>query len=166
MASKSMFRKASVALAAGAYTLFVEAACLVQAQTPVIAGSPPDGSGAPYVATAERIVLHGVAFRAQSDGIDKCSLPILGYAVQILKRNPESLTYVKVRSAQDTSQEYTYHNSTLTNRHAGSGKLFRAERNLCQQIVLLSSGTPRSLTRTSRWCSWISRVDRTRALVV
>jgi hypothetical protein len=47
MAFKSMFRKASVALAAGAYALFVEAACLAQARTPVIAGSPPVGSGAP-----------------------------------------------------------------------------------------------------------------------
>jgi hypothetical protein len=134
MASKSMFRKASDAVAAGAYTLFVEAACLGQARTPVTAGPPPGGSGAPYVATAERIVVHGVRFQVQSDGIDKRSLPILDYAVQILKRNPESLIYVKVRSAQDTtSQEYTYRNSTLTNSaHAGSGKLFRAERNLCQ----------------------------------
>jgi outer membrane protein OmpA-like peptidoglycan-associated protein len=114
MAFKSMFHKASVALAVGACALFVEVAYLVQAQTPVIAGPPPVGSGAPYVATAERIVVHGVRFQGQSDRIDKRSLPILNYAVQILKRNSESLIYV--RSAQDTSQEYTYHNSTLTNR--------------------------------------------------
>ena len=104
MAFESIFRKASVALVAGAYALFVEAASVVQAQTRVIAGSPIVGSGAPH--TAERVVLHGVRFRARSDKIDKCSVPVLDYAVQIIKRNPESLIYVKVRSVQDTSQEY------------------------------------------------------------
>jgi len=146
MALKSMFRKASVALAAGAYALFVEAACVAQARTPVIAGSPPVGSGAPYVATAERIVLHGVRFQAQSDRIDKFSLPILDYAVQILKRSPESPIYVKLRSAQDTSQEYTYHNSTLTNRRTRAVASYFEQRGIsASRLVLLSSGSPRSL---------------------
>ena len=101
---ESIFRKASVALVAGAYALFVEAASVVQAQTRGIAGSPIVGSGAPHA--AERVVLHGVRFRARSDKIDKCSVPVLDYAVQIIKQNPESLIYVKVRSVQDTSQEY------------------------------------------------------------
>jgi outer membrane protein OmpA-like peptidoglycan-associated protein len=146
MAFKSMFHKASVALAVGAYALFIEAACLVQARTPVIAGPPPVGSGAPYVATAERIVLHGVRFQAQSDRIDKFSLPILDYAVQILKRNPESLIYVKVRSAQDTSQEYTYHNSTLTNRRTRAVVNYFERRGItASRLSLLSSDSPRSL---------------------
>jgi hypothetical protein len=51
---ESIFRKASVALIAGAYALFVEAASVVQAQTQVIAGSPTVGSEIPHVATAER----------------------------------------------------------------------------------------------------------------
>jgi Protein of unknown function DUF72 len=78
------------ALVAGAYALFVEAASVVQAQTRVIAGSPTVGSETPHVATAERIVLHGVRFRARSDKIDKCSVPVLDYAVQIIRQNPES----------------------------------------------------------------------------
>ena len=145
MALKSMFRKASVALAAGAYALFVEAACLAQARTPVIAGSPRVGSGAPYVATAERIVLHGVRFQAQSDRIDKFSLPILDYAVQILKRSPESPIYVKLRSAQDTSQEYTYHNSTLNRRTRAVASYFEQRGISASRLVLLSSDSPRSL---------------------
>ena len=104
MAFESIFRKASVALIAGAFALFVEGASVVQAQTRVIAGSPPVGSGAPYIATAERIVIHGVRFQAQSSRIDKSSVPVLDYAVQIIKRNPESLIYVKVRSDQDTAK--------------------------------------------------------------
>jgi len=104
---ESIFRKARVALIAGAYALFVEAASVVQAQTQVIAGSPTVGSETPHVATAERIVLHGVRFRPRSDKIDKCSVPVLDYAVKIIKQNPESLIYVKVSSTQDTRQEYT-----------------------------------------------------------
>ena len=80
MAFESIFRKASVAFA-GVYALFVEAASVVQAQTRAIAGSPIVGSGAPH--TAERVVLHGVRFRARSDKIDKSSVPVLEYAVQI-----------------------------------------------------------------------------------
>ena len=102
MAFESIFRTASVALVAGAYALFVEAASVVQAQTRVIAGSPTVGSETPHVATAERIVVHGVRFRTRSDKIEKCSVPVLDYAVQIIKQNPESLIYIKVRSVQDT----------------------------------------------------------------
>ena len=149
MAFESMFRKASVALAAGAYALFVEAACLVQAQTPVLAGSPPVESGAPYVATTERIVLHGVRFQAQSDRIDKCSVPILDYAVQILKRSPESLIYVKVRAAQSGSQENSSHNSTLTDRRTQVVVSYFEQRGIsATRLVLLGSGSPRSLKPT------------------
>lgn len=145
MAFESVFRKASVALAASVYALFVEAACLVQAQTPVMAGSPPVGSGAPSVATTERIVLHGVRFQAQSHRIDKCSVPILDYAVQILKRSPESLIYVKVRGVQGRSQENNSRNSTLTNRRARSVVSYFEQRRISATgLVLLSSGSPRS----------------------
>jgi outer membrane protein OmpA-like peptidoglycan-associated protein len=116
MAFESIFRTASVALIAGAYALFVEAASVVQGQTRVIAGSPTVGSETPHVATAERIVVHGVRFRTRSDKIEKCSVPLLDYAVQIIKQNPESLIYIKVRSVQDTSQENTGRNSKLANR--------------------------------------------------
>ena len=142
MAFKSMFHKASVALAVGACALFVEVAYLVQAQTPVIAGPPPVGSGAPYVATAERIVLHGVRFQAQSSRIDESSVPVLDYAVQIIKRNPESLIYVKVRSDQGTSQEYTARNYNLTNRRTRAVVSYFEQRGVsANRLILLGSGS-------------------------
>jgi outer membrane protein OmpA-like peptidoglycan-associated protein len=145
MAFESMFRKASVTLVAGAYALLVEAACLVQAKTPVMAGSPPVGSGAPYVATTERIVLHAVRFQTQSDRIDKCSVPILDYAVQILKRSPESLVYLKVRAAQDRRQENSSRNSTLTNRRTRAVVRYFAQRGIsATRLVRLSSGSAQS----------------------
>ena len=137
---KSIFRKASVALVAGAYALFVEAASVVQAQTRVIAGLPIVGSGAPH--TAERVVLHGVRFRARSDKIDKCSMPVLDYAVQTIKQNPESLIYVKVRSDQGTSQEYTGRNSKLTNRRTRAVARYFEQRGIyANRLILLGSGS-------------------------
>ena len=142
MAFESIFRKASVALVAGAYVLFVEAASVVQAQTRVFAGSPLVRSGASYVATAERIVLHGVRFQAQSSRIDKSSVPVLDYAVQIIKRNPESLIYVKVRSDQGTSQEYTGRNSKLTNRRTQAVASYFERRGISgNRLILLGSGS-------------------------
>ena len=143
MAFESIFRKASVAMIAGAFALFVEGASVVQAQTRVIAGSPPVRSGtAPYVATAERIVLHGVSFQAQSSRIDKSSVPVLDYAVQIIKRNPESLIYVKVRSDQGTSQEYTGRNSKLTNRRTQAVASYFERRGISgNRLILLGSGS-------------------------
>jgi len=137
---ESIFRKGSVALVAGAYALFVEAASVVQAQTRVIAGLPIVGSAAPYVATAERIVVHGVRFRARSDKIDKCSVPVLDYAVQTIKQHPESLIFVKVRPAQDTSQEYTGRNSNLTNRRTRAVASYFEQRGIsAHRLVLLDS---------------------------
>jgi outer membrane protein OmpA-like peptidoglycan-associated protein len=145
MAFESIFRKASVALVAGVYALFVEAASVVQAQTRVIAGSPIVGSGAPH--TAERVVLHGVRFRARSDKIDKSSVPVLDYAAQIIKRNPESLIYVKVRSDRGTSQEYTGRNSELTNRRTQAVASYFEQRGVsANRLILLGSG---SASRTS-----------------
>jgi outer membrane protein OmpA-like peptidoglycan-associated protein len=141
MAFESIFRKASVALVAGAFALFVEAASVVQAQTRMIARSPLVRSGASYVSTAERIVLHGVCFQAQSDRIDKSSVPVLDYAVQIIKQNPEPLIYVKVRSDQDTSQEYTRRNSKLTNRRTQAVASYFERRGIsANRLILLGSG--------------------------
>src|SRR5260370_42524506 len=136
---ESIFRKASVALVAGAYVLFVEAASGVQAQTRVIAGSPIVGSGAPH--TAERVVLHGVRFRDRSDKIDKCSMPVLDYAVQIIKQNPESLIYVKIRSVQDTSQD-TDRNSNLANRRTRAVASYFEQIGIsANRLILLGSGS-------------------------
>jgi outer membrane protein OmpA-like peptidoglycan-associated protein len=140
MAFESIFRTASVALIAGAYALFVEAASVVQAQTREITGSPTVGSETPHVATAERIVVHGVRFRTRSDKIEKCSVPVLDYAVQIIKQNPESLIYIKVRSVQDTSQEYTGRNSKLTNRRTRALASYFEQRGIsANRLVLLGS---------------------------
>jgi outer membrane protein OmpA-like peptidoglycan-associated protein len=142
MAFESVFCKASVALVAGAYALFVEAAAVVQAQTRVIARSPIVGSEAPHVATAERVVLHGVRFRARSDTIDKRSVPVLDYAVQIIKQNPESVIYVRVRSVQNTSQEYDGRNSKLTNRRTRAVARYFERRGIyANRLILLGSGS-------------------------
>ncbi len=147
MAFENIFRKASVAVVAGAYALSVEATSVVQAQTRVIAGSPIVGSGTSHVATAERIVLHGVRFRARSDKIDKCSVPVLDYAVQIIKQNPESLIYVKVRPVRDTSQEYTGRKSKLINRRTRAVASYFEQRGIsANRLILLGS---RSAPHTS-----------------
>jgi hypothetical protein len=139
MVFKDMFRKASVALIAGAYVLFVEAAGLVQTQTRVIAGSPPDGSGAPNVTTAARIVLHDVRFQTHNDTIDKCSLPILDYGVRILKRSPEPFVYVEVRFARDRRQEHI--DGTLTNRRVRAVVNYFEKRGIsASRVVLLDPG--------------------------
>ena len=138
---ESILRKASVALVAGAYVLFVEAASVTQAQTRVIAGSRIVGSRTLHVATAERIVLHGVRFRARSDKIDKCSMPVLDYAVQTIKQNPESIIYVKVRSIQDTSQD-TDRNSNLANRRTRAVASYFEQRGIsANRLILLGSGS-------------------------
>jgi outer membrane protein OmpA-like peptidoglycan-associated protein len=141
MAFESIFRRASVALVAGAYALFIEAASVVQAQTRVIAESPLVGSGAPYVATAERLVLHSVRFLARSDKIDQCSMPVLDYAAQIIKQSPESLIYVRVRSIQDTSQEYTSPNLKLASRRTRAVATYFEQRGItANRLILLDSG--------------------------
>ena len=140
MAIESIFRRTAVALVAGAYLLFVEGDPLVHAQTRVTAGSSIVGSEAPRVATAERVVLHGVRFRPRSDEIDKRSVPVLNYAVQIIKQNPESLIYIKVRSVQDTSQEYTGRNSKLANRRTRAVVSYFEQRGIsANRLVLLGS---------------------------
>ena len=142
MAFESIFRKISVAMIAGAFALFVEGASVVEAQTRVIAGSLPVRSGVPHVATAERIVLHGVRFQAQSSRIDKSSVPVLDYAVQIIKRNPESLIYVKVRSDQGTSQANTGRKSKLTNRRTQAMASYFERRGISpNRLILLGSGS-------------------------
>jgi hypothetical protein len=142
MAIESIFRRTAVALVAGAYLLFVEGDPLGHAQTRVTAGSSISGSEAPRVATAERVVLHGVRFRPRSDEIDKRSVPILNYAVQIIKQNPESLIYLKVRPIQDTSQGYKGRSYKLTDRRIRAVASYFEERGIsANRLILLSSGS-------------------------
>jgi outer membrane protein OmpA-like peptidoglycan-associated protein len=142
MAIESIFRTTAVALVAGAYLLFVEGDPLGHAQTRVTAGSSIVGSEAPRVATAERVVLHGVRFRPRSEEIDKRSVPVLNYAVQIIKQNPESLIYVKVRPIQDTSQGYKERSYKLTDRRTRAVASYFEERGIsADRLIMLSSGS-------------------------
>jgi hypothetical protein len=145
MALKSMFRKASVALAAGAYALFVEAACLAQARTPVIAGPPPVGSGAPYVATAERIVLHGVVFKLKATG--STSSPCRYWITQCKSSNEVQNHLSTLRSGLPRIQaKSTCRNCTLTNPRTRAVASYFEQRGIsASRLVLLSSGSPRSL---------------------
>jgi outer membrane protein OmpA-like peptidoglycan-associated protein len=69
-------------------------------------------------------------------------VPVLDYAVQIIKQNPESLIYVKVRSVQDTSQEYTGRNSNLTNRRTRAVASYFEQRGIsANRLILLGSGS-------------------------
>jgi hypothetical protein len=141
MAIESIFRRTAVALVVGAYLLFVEGDPLGHAQTRVTAGSSIVGSEAPRVATAERVVLHGVRFRPRSEEIDKRSVPVLNYAVQIIKQNPESLIYVKVRPIQDTSQGYKGRSYKLTDRRIRAVASYFEERGIsANRLIVLSSG--------------------------
>ena len=76
-------------------------------------------------------------FEPRSDKIDRYSVPVLDYAVQIVKQNPESIIYVKVRSVRDTSQEYTGRKSKLTNRRTQAVASYFEQRGIsCQQVNL------------------------------
>jgi outer membrane protein OmpA-like peptidoglycan-associated protein len=67
-------------------------------------------------------------------------VPVLDYAVQIIKQNPESLIYIKVRSVQDTSQEYTGRNSKLANRRTRAVVSYFEQRGIsANRLVLLGS---------------------------
>jgi OmpA family len=141
MAIESIFRMTAVALVVGAYLLFVEGDPLGHAQTRVTAGSSIVGSEAPRVATAERVVLHGVRFRPRSEEIDKRSVPVLNYAVQIIQQNPESLIYVKVRPIQDISQGYKGRSYKLADRRTRAVASYFEERGIsANRLIVLSSG--------------------------
>ena len=105
--------------------------------------SPPKGSGASNVTIAARIVLHGVRFQTHNDRIDKSSLTVLDYGVQILKRSPEPLVYVEVRIAGDRRQEYIGGSSTLTNRRARAVVSYFEQKGIsASRLVLLDPGNP------------------------
>jgi hypothetical protein len=77
VAFESIFRKASAALAVSTYALCVGAAPVVQAQVLAMGESTTIGSEALPGAIPERIILHGLRFQANSDKIDKSSVPVL-----------------------------------------------------------------------------------------
>jgi outer membrane protein OmpA-like peptidoglycan-associated protein len=146
MVFKKMFRKARNALVAAACLLFVEHSGPLQAQTHVIASSPPDSSGVPDATIAGRIVLHGVRFQTQSDKIDKRSLPVLDYGAQILRGSPESLIYVEIHFTSDSKENYIGGNSALSNRRARTLVRYFGQRGVsAARLVLLATGNATSM---------------------
>jgi outer membrane protein OmpA-like peptidoglycan-associated protein len=116
VAFESIFRKASAALAVSAYALCVGTAPVVHAQVLAMGESTTIGSETLSGAIPERIILDGLRFQANSDKIDKSSVPLLDYTIQIIKENPEYLVYVRVRSIQHSNQSDIDRNSGLTAR--------------------------------------------------
>ena len=116
MAFESIFRKASAALAVSAYALCVGAAPVVEAQVVAMSESTTIGAEGPSGAIPERIILHGLRFQANSDKIEKSSVPVLDYTIQIIKGNPEYLVYVRVQSIHHSNQSDIDRNSELTAR--------------------------------------------------
>ena len=84
-------------------------------------------------------------FRARSDKVDKRSKTnCRSWTTQhrLSKQNPESFIYVKVRSAQNTSQEYTGRNSALINRRIQAvARYFEHKGISANKLILLSSGS-------------------------
>ncbi|MGC1965942.1 MAG: hypothetical protein WA673_05745, partial [Candidatus Acidiferrales bacterium] len=85
MAFKSIFRKVSAALAVSACALCVGAVPVVEAQVLAMGESTTIGAEGLSGAIPERIILHGLRFQANSDKIDKSSVPMLDYTIQIIK---------------------------------------------------------------------------------
>jgi hypothetical protein len=146
MAFESMFRKASAALAVGAYALCVGAAPVVHAQVRAMGGQPATiGFRASSTAIPERIVLHGVRFRAKSAKIDESSVPVLDYTIQTIKANPEYLVYVKVMPfIQHPSQSDIDSNSELIARRTEAVASYFMQKGLsAKRLVLLNpDGAP------------------------
>ena len=92
-------------------------------------------------AIPQRIVLHGLRFQDNSDKIDKLSVPVLDYAIQIIKGNPECLVYVRVRSIQRSNQSDIDRNSELTARRTEVvAGYFERKGISARRLVLLDPG--------------------------
>lgn len=146
MAFESIFRKASAALLACAcalaigITFMVQAQAFAQPQALAMEESPVVASESPYAATPERIVIHGLRFQAQSDKIDKAAVPVLDYAIQVIKETPGSVVYVNVRAVQNSKQDSTGRDSELTDRRMRAvASYFEQEGISAKRLILLGS---------------------------
>jgi len=141
VAFESIFRKASAAIAVSAHALCVGAAPVVQAQVLAMGESTTIGSEALSGAIPERIILHGLRFQANSDKIDKSSVPVLDYTIQVIKQNPEYLVYVRVRCIQHSNQSDIDRNSELTARRMEVvASYFKQKGISAKRLVLLDPG--------------------------
>jgi len=138
MRLKRIFCKASVAVVVGICGLLIEAIPVVQAQTRASAGSPTIEE--PRVASTERIVLHGLRFRARGGKLDRRSVAILDYALQIIKQNPKSLICLSVRCVRGKSQGCT--DSKLIERRTRTVASYFEQRGIsANRLVVLESGS-------------------------
>ncbi len=141
MAFESIFRKASAALAVSAYALCVGTAPVVHAQVLAMGESTTIGSETLSGTIPERIILDGLRFQANSDKIDKSSVPLLDYTIQIIKENPEYLVYVRVRSIQHSNQSDIDRNSGLTARRTEVVAGYFEQKGISdKRLVLLDPG--------------------------
>ena len=141
MAFESIFRKAGAALAVSAYALCVGAAPVVGAQVLAMGESTTIGAEGLSGAIPERIIMHGLRFQANSDKIDKSSVPVLDYTIQIIKGNSEYLVYVRVRSIHDSNQSEIDRNSELTARRTEVVASYFEQKGIsAKRLVLLDPG--------------------------
>ena len=141
MAFESIFRKASAALAVSAYALCIGATPVVGAQVLAMGESTTIGAEGLSGAIPERIILHGLRFQANGDKIDKSSVPVLDYTIQIIKGNPEYLVYVRVRSIHHSNQSEIDRNSELTARRTEVVASYFEQKGIsARRLVLLDPG--------------------------
>jgi hypothetical protein len=141
VAFESIFRKASAALAVSAYALCVGAAPVVEAQVVAMSESTTIRAEGLSGAIPKRIILHGLRFQANSDKIDKSSVPVLDYTIQIIKGNPEYLVYVRVQSIHHSNQSDIDRNSELTARRTEVVASYFEQKGIsAKRLVLLDPG--------------------------
>lgn len=77
-----------------------------QAETmQVISGSTP-GCDSASNAPVTQIVLHGIRFRAGGATLDRGSLPVLNYAVTVIRRQPDAVVYIAGQAAAAASDDH------------------------------------------------------------
>lgn len=153
MACKSIFHKSishkiGIAVAICACALPIKAVSVVRADAPAEARSAVAGPGASGVAVPERIVVHGLRFRAGSDEIDASSLPVLDYAIWIIRETPGSLIYLKAHlavrahSVRDFNHNYAARNFDLTDRRTRAVASYLERKGISAKRLILPDFRP------------------------
>ena len=122
----------------GIRALLIEAIPIVQAQTRATERSPTVEES--RIADAERIVIHGLRFGDRNGKLDRHSVPILDYGLQVIKQNPKSLIYLSVRCVRDKNQGCA--DSKLTRRRTRTVASYFEQRGISShRIVVLEPGS-------------------------
>jgi outer membrane protein OmpA-like peptidoglycan-associated protein len=124
-----------------AYALCVGAAPVVQAQVLAMGESTTIGSEALSGAIPERIIMHGLRFQANSDKIDKSSVPVLDCTIQIIKGNPRIPCLCQSAVHQHSNQSDIARNSELTARRTEVVASYFEQKGIsAKRLVLLDPG--------------------------